>query len=90
MNFYKLSSDDPLTSNDNYETEMVHSSVSQLCVVVFLSVSSLINGHGILFDPPGRNFMSEYGFDVPKNVDASGLNCGGQQVNHKFHNKLIN
>ena len=71
---------------------VLHSSVSQLLtsVVVFLSVSNLINGHGILFDPPGRNFMSEYGFDVPKNVDASGLNCGGQQVNHKFHNKLIN
>ena len=81
-------------SSDDILTEMVvlHSSVSQLLtgVVVFLSVSNLINGHGILFDPPGRNFMSEYGFDVPKNVDASGLNCGGQQVNHKFHNKLIN
>ena len=79
-------------SSDDILTEMVvlHSSVSQLLTgVVFLSVSSLINGHGILFDPPGRNFMSEYGFDVPKNVDASGLNCGGQQVNHKFHNKLI-
>ena len=49
-------------------------------VVSLLSILSLVNGHGILFDPPGRSYMSEYGFNVPKNVDAAGLNCGGQQV----------
>ncbi len=49
-------------------------------IVLLVSILSLVNGHGILFDPPGRSYMSQFGFDVPENYDAAGLNCGGQQV----------
>ncbi|KAL3885721.1 hypothetical protein ACJMK2_025766 [Sinanodonta woodiana] len=34
-------------------------------------------GHGLLVDPPSRNYMGMAGFDVPINYDTMGLNCGG-------------
>jgi hypothetical protein len=67
-------------------TEMVGGksfpSVRAMPVIILLLVSilSLVNGHGILFDPPGRSYMSQFGFDVPSNYDAASLNCGGQQL----------
>ncbi|KAL3884569.1 hypothetical protein ACJMK2_024702 [Sinanodonta woodiana] len=38
-------------------------------------------GHGVLIDPPARNYMGEAGFDVPVNYNGNSLNCGGM-MNH--------
>ena len=45
----------------------------------FLSVP-IIQGHGMLVEPPARNSMWRYGFDNPSNNDDNGLFCGGRYV----------
>ena len=45
----------------------------------FLSVP-VMQGHGMLVEPPARNSMWRYGFDNPSNNDDNGLFCGGRYV----------
>ena len=51
-----------------------------LCVVVMKTT----DGHGMMLDPPSRSVMWKYGFKVPENYDANGLNCGGYSVRIKW------
>ncbi|KAK3587684.1 hypothetical protein CHS0354_042468 [Potamilus streckersoni] len=47
-----------------------------LLVTVF-GILQEVWSHGLLVDPPARNYMGMLGFDVPINYDTMGLNCGG-------------
>ncbi|XP_032798241.2 uncharacterized protein LOC116934938 [Daphnia magna] len=53
--------------------------------VILLSICGCIiiaDGHGILYDPPGRSSMWRFGFNVPMNENDTGLNCGGRETQH--------
>lgn len=51
--------------------------------VILLGICGYVivaDGHGILYDPPGRASMWRFGFNVPVNENDTGLNCGGREV----------
>ncbi|OWF46337.1 uncharacterized protein LOC110455843 [Mizuhopecten yessoensis] len=45
-------------------------------VCVWINVFDVVNGHGLMLDPPGRSSMWRVGFGTPSNYDDNGLNCG--------------
>ncbi|KAK3594683.1 hypothetical protein CHS0354_016350 [Potamilus streckersoni] len=56
------------------------------CVMIII-LEFLIGalGHGMLVDPPARNYMGEAGFDVPVNYNGNSLNCGGMMNQWQIH-----
>lgn len=52
---------------------------SFVLVIIFLTK---VESHGYLADPPARNVMWRYGFDVPTSNSYTGLNCGGTYTQH--------
>ena len=59
---------------------------SAVFCVAFLSLllangGSVVEGHGMMIDPPQRSSMHDHGFpSAPRNPNANSLNCGGAQV----------
>ena len=44
----------------------------------------MVDGHGMILDPPGRSSLYRYGFNVNPNYDDNALNCGGYSVFFNF------
>lgn len=57
--------------------------IAACAVLAILLVADRFNqadGHGMMWDPPGRGTMWRFGFNVPPDYDDNGLNCGGISV----------
>ncbi|XP_036322963.1 uncharacterized protein LOC118736922 [Rhagoletis pomonella] len=59
-----------------------------LIVLAFLPwlCINLVNGHGMMLDPPSRSSRWRYNASAPKNYDDNGLNCGGMTVQWNTNN----
>jgi hypothetical protein len=52
----------------------------QVNIFIFWCFISYVNGHGRLWDPPGRSTMFRKGFNTPHNYNDNQLYCGGFSV----------
>lgn len=49
-------------------------------LLALMGISSCVDGHGRLMDPPARNSMWRLGFNNPVNYNDNELYCGGRMV----------
>ena len=54
---------------------------------IVLMMTSLVEGHGRLVEPPSRSSAWRFGFPTPINYDDNELFCGGYQVKLLFYHK---
>ncbi|XP_053382635.1 uncharacterized protein LOC128549609 isoform X2 [Mercenaria mercenaria] len=59
------------TTRSKYELEYFVS------VTTFLSLATVVMGHGRLIDPPSRSSAYRFGFGTPRNDNDHQLSCGG-------------
>lgn len=53
-----------------------------ILVIVIVTLTSNVAGHGMLLDPPGRSSMWRAGFPTPTNYNDNSLFCGGFSVSN--------
>ena len=49
-----------------------------ITLIVIITFLHGVESHGYLSNPPARNAMWKYGFNVPANYELMSLNCGGR------------